>query len=320
MMKLDLEKLLLNIFQEDMLKNKEHTIFSQITMITIKSLMPNPALLGNTIDYNRFKEELELLELYKIESRKHRLVDIKGEEYFNYGDETIYARILPIIIANKEFSTIEEELIKNILYTTGDIASLLEWLFIGKLIFLMIEEREDILEELKQYIINLSQIEFLEEYGHMYKYDYLNSKINFEVNFERVKVSIITLFHGIDTGKFRYLKDLLGLLDGKEVNTRIGFIVEMSQIGKDISYDVDKSYERMASYIIKLRKSRIDPNDLKIKEYVLPDIFSFKEGEVFFHSLLNNCKVIKKEVKEGSLTSLVQTRAGMYLFKRDPIN
>ncbi len=38
----------------------------------------------------------------------------------------------------------------------------------------------------------------------------------------------------------------------------------------------------MNDYIFKLRKSRINPNDLVINEYILPDVFSFNEGEMFF--------------------------------------
>ncbi|MGO1469977.1 MAG: hypothetical protein ACTHW2_08140 [Tissierella sp.] len=320
MLKLDLEKLLLNIFQQDKMKSNKHTIFSQISMITIKSLIPSPENVGNFIDYNRFKEELKLLKLYKIEDKKHELINIKENVYFKYKDETIYARLIPIIISNKDYEIIEREVVKNILYTTGDIEVLLEWMFISKLIFLMIEENDNTLGELKEYIINLSQTGFLEKYGDKYLYDYLKPDLNFEVKFERVKVSIISLLHGIDMGKFKYLKDLLDIVDGKNAETMIGFIVEKSKLEEKVLYDIDKSYERMASYILKLRKSRIDPSDLKIKKYILPDIFSFKEGEMFFHSLLNNSRVIKKEVQENSLTSLVETRAGIYLFKRDPLN
>lgn len=320
MLKLDLQQLLLNVFSQDKVSNRKHTIISQLSMITIKSLMPSSEFRGNVIDYKRFKEELALLKYYKIEEEDLFFTDIDEELYFKYKDKTLYTRILPIIVANQDYNVVEEEVIKNILYTTGDIESLLEWLVISRCIFLIIEENENILEDLKQYIISISQIEFLGEYKDIYLYDVLKSDINFEVNFEKIRISLISLLHGVNLGKFKYLKDLLEVLVGQDSKTSIGNIIRNSNTGKEIDCDIESSYDRIAVYVLKLRKSRIDPDDLRIEEYILPDIFKFKEGEVFFHSLLNHSKVIKKEVKDNSLTSYIQTRAGMYLFKRDPFN
>lgn len=320
MPKLDLQKCLLNIFLEDKAKNKKHTIFSQLSMITIKSLIPSSEFAGNIIDYKRFKEELSLLKYYKIEEGECFLTDIDEEIYFKYKDKTLYTRIIPIILSNKDYNVIEKEVIKNILYTTGDIESLLEWLVISRCIFLIIEEEKNILDDLKQYVIDISQIEFLEKYKHLYLYDVLKSNINFEVNFEKIRVSLISLLHGIVLERFKLLKDILEVLNGEDSKTPIGNIIKNASIGKETDYEIEDSYEKIAIYVLKLRKSRIDPDDLRIKEYILPDIFKFKEGEVFFHSLLNRSKVIKKEVKDNSLTSYIQTRAGMYLFKRDPFN
>ncbi len=320
MLKLDLEKLLLNVFLEDKLRNNEHTIVSQLAIITIKSLMPSDKIRGNLIDYKRFKEELKLLSYYKIDEENLFQISVGREEYFNYKDKILYSRILPIIVANQDYKIIEEEVIKNIIYTSGNIETLLEWLAISKYIFLRLEKDENILENLKQYMINLSQREFLEKYRAEYLYDISKLDIKFEISFEKTRVALISLFHGIDSGKFKELKDILEILDSKNTETVIGNIIKNANIDKNIDIKIEDSYERMALYVLKLRKSRIDPEDLKIKEYILPDIFDFKEGEVFFHSLLNRSKVIKKEVKDKSLTSSIQTRFGMYLFKIDPFN
>lgn len=320
MMKFDLKNLLFNIFQEDKIENEKTTVISQLAIITIKSLMPSKLVEGNLIDYKRFKEELKLLRNYKIDPLNIFPIDIKENGYFTSKDQTLHARLIPIIIANKNWSVIEEEVIKNVLYTTGDVTTLLECLAISRSIFSSLQNEEDIAEDLKQYIINFSQKEFLEKYRAKYKYDVLESNINFEVVFERVRVSLISLLHGIDIGKFKTIKDVMEVLSGKDPKTSIGNIVMNANKDKSIEYDIDSSYKRMGEYILKLRNSRIDPDDLKIKEYQIPDVFQFKEGEVFFHSLLNQSKVIKKETKENSLISLIKTRAGMYLFKRDPFN
>ena len=320
MIKLDIESIILNIFKEDKMRNKENTVYSQLAMITIKSLIPSGEFIGNTIDYKRFGEEVKLLKCYNLDREGCFDANISKDLYFKYKDRTIYSRVLPIIVANNEYSIIEEEVIKNIIYTTGHVEILLEWLAISKTIFMILEGEEDVRESLKQYVINISQKDFLDKYKEKYRYDYAEEGFNFEVEFERARVFMISLLHDVDMVKFKALKDLLGLLNDKEGQTPIGKILEADKGRDDLLVDLDKTYENMASYILKLRKSRIDPNDLKIKEYILPDVFSFKEGEMFFHSLLNKAQVIKKEVKDDSLTSLVQTRAGMYLFKRDPFN
>nr|WP_300005101.1 hypothetical protein [Tissierella sp.] len=320
MIKLDLKSLLLNIFQEDKSKNEAHTVFSQLAMITIKSLMPSDKTIGNTIDYKRFEEELKLLRYYKLDAYNHFKRNLDETEYFNYKDKTLYSRILPIILSNKDYGIVEEEVIKNIIYTTGNIETLLEGLTISKVLFLAIEDGQNLLEALKQYIINLSQVEYLEKYRDLYQYDLLKNDVNFEVSFERERVSLITLLHGIDMGKFKDVKDILKVLEGEEAKTSLGRIIFNSIKEKPLEYDMEDSYERMGDYILKLRNSRIDPDALKIERYELPDIFKFEEGEVFFHSLLNHSKVIKKETKDDSLISLIQTRAGMYLFNRDPFN
>lgn len=320
MVKIDLEKLLLNIFWEDKIENKQNTIMSQMAMITIKSLMPNKIELGNRIDYKRFSEELKLLKEYKIDNGNNLLLDVDKDLYYNYKDETIQSRVLPLIISNTDYEIIEDEVIRNVLFTTGDIETLLEWIVVSRYLFLTIEQEENIPENLKEYIINFSQIDFLEKHKDYYRYDIFDSKTNYEVDFEKSRVAMISLLHGADMGKYKILKDLLGILDGKDAITSLGKIFVNAYENKDVDYDLDKNYKRMGAYIIKLRKSRIDPKDLEIKEYILPDVFKFKNDEVFFHSLLNTSKVIKKEIKEKSLTSLIQTRAGMYLFKRDPLD
>lgn len=320
MIKVDLNRLMVNVFKEDKFRNGENTIFSQLAIITIKSFLPDCKIVGNKVDYKRFHEELKLLKYYKIEKENHILLGISEKDYFTYKDKTIYSRLLPIIISNTDFEILEDQVIKNILLTTGDVESLLEALAISKLIYMLINGQVKPLEDLKQYIINFSQVGYLEKHKKYYLFDCLKENRNFEINFEKTKVSLITFFHGIDLGKFRFLSDLIGVLEGKSSKTSIGMIIEKTIKEEGINCQIDESYVRIASYLLKLRKSRINPDDLKLKEYILPDIFSFKEGEVFFHSLLNNSKVIKKEVKDGTLTSLVETRGGMYLFKRDPFN
>lgn len=320
MIVLDLEGLVPNIFNEDIKTNNRNTYISQMTILTIKSLLPMKDEVGNQIDYKRFKEELKLWKGYCVGENISLLCaldTLNNKEYFTYFDETFYTRLLPIVISNNDFKIIEEELIKNILYFSGNLPNLFEWLVIGLIVYLLINKDKDIIGNLKEYIINFSQIEFIDQYKGCFPIEADAIPNDFKISFEKERISLLSILNGIHSSKYPYLNDLLAVLDGKEPSTSIGKIIYNScnYVGLD---SVDMFYMSMSKYLLKLRKGRIDIEDLKIREYILPDIFSFNEGDVFFHSLLNHSKVLKKEVKAGGLTSLITTKSGNYLFKRDP--
>lgn len=308
MIVLDLEGLVPNIFFEDMHMNNKNTCISQLTILTIKSLLPMKDKVGNEIDYQRFEEELKLWKEYCIGGDMSLL---------NILDETFYTRVLPIVVSNNDFEIIEEELIKNILYFSANLQNLFEWLIIGLVVHLLANKDEDLIGSIKEYIINFSQVEFIDMYEGYFPIEVASIPKDFRISFEKEKIILLNILNGIHSTRYVYLNDLLAILDGEEPNTPIGRIVYNSS--NDNSLDkVDGFYMSMSQYLLKLRKGRIDVEGLRIKEYILPDVFSFKEGDVFFHSLLNHSKVIKKEVKTNGLTSLITTKSGNYLFKRDP--
>lgn len=319
MIVLDLEELVPNVFNEDTNINNKSTYISQLTILTIKSLLPMEDEVGNEIDYKRFEEELKLWKEYCIGenlSLLNTLDALDNNVYFNYFDETFYTRLLPIVVSNNDFKIIEEELIKNILYFSGNLQNLFEWLIIGLIVYLLINSGKDIIGRLKEYIINFSQIEFIDKYKGCFSVEVEDIPNDFRISFEKEKICLLNMLNGIHSSNYTYLNDLLSILEGEEPSTPIGRIVYNSC--NDIGLDkVDPFYMSLSKYLLKLRKGRIDIDDLKIKEYVLPDIFGFSEGDVFYHSLLNHSKVIKKEVKANGLTSLITTKSGNYLFKRD---
>lgn len=320
MIVLDIEGIIPNIIIEDLGLNNKNTYISQLTILTIKSLLPMEDAVGNKIDYKRFKEELKLWQKYSI-GENISLLDALGvpdhSNYMDYFDETFYTRLLPIIISNTDFYIFKEETIKNILYFSGNIQNLFEWLLIGIVIYSLMAKDEDMVSSLKEYIINFSQKEFMDQYKGYFRIEIERVSNDFKISFEKERICLLNILNGIKSTKYPYLQDLLGVLEGKEPSTSIGRIIYNSCNGIRMG-KMDRLYINMNNYILKLRKGRIDIEDLKIKEYILPDVFSFKEGEVFFHSLLNHSKVIKKEAKAGSLTSLISTKSGNYLFKRDP--
>lgn len=312
MIVLDLERLVANIFLEDIRINNRSTHISQLTILTIKSLLPLEEAVGNKIDYKRFDEEIKLWKEYCVGE------DVNND-YFSCYDETFYTRLIPIIISNNDFEICEEELIKNILYFSGDVNNLFEWMLVGLGIYLLINNEEDLIGSLKEYIINFSQIEFMDKYKEYFPIEKENLPKDLKITFEKERITLLNILNGIKNQKYLYLQDILSIVDGKDPSTPIGRIVYQSCNDSNID-KVDTFYMSMNKYLLKLRKGRIDLKDLEIKDYILPDIFSFEEGDVFFHSLLNHSKVLKKEVKHGALTSLISTKSGNYLFKRGPSN
>lgn len=316
---INIEKLLISLFNEDYSTNREFSYISQLAVITIKSLMPMKNEEAVRIDYTRFIEELKLW-LYYRNGENSSLLNIQGkidkDIYWNNEDNSTVSRIIPLLLANNKYEIIEEETIKNLIFTTGNLELLFESLSIVYLLYLVIQKEEDIIYKLKQMIIGFAQINFLNKYEKLYRLSIRECPQNFKVEFERKKISLLNSLNGINNGKYENLLDCLDVIEKKEPKTSIGNIVYNFLYKRDIECNLPKFYMELTEYIIKLRKSRIDPKYLEIKEYILPDIFSFKEEDVFFHSLLKESKVIKKEVKDNAFTSLVQTRTGMYLFKK----
>jgi hypothetical protein len=315
--KISLEKLVLSLFSEDYTINSGYSYQSQIALLTIKSLIPSMEDLGVRMDYKRFREEIELWIHYRVKDNDS-LLNIERSDsdiYWKEKDDSIFSRIIPILLANQDYDISEEEIIKNILFTNGNLQSLFETISISYLINLIINKEENVLDKLKEKIIGFGQLDFLDKYEDSYMFSLNNYPNNYQVDFEKEKIHLISLLNGIPINGYSYLLDCINVLDKKEGNTFIGKIL-YDFLYEEVEYNLPNFYINMADYILKLRKSRIDPTQLQIKEYILPDVFSFNEGEVFFHSLLKESRIIKKEAKNNIFTSLVQTKTGIYLFKK----
>lgn len=312
------KNLIENIFIEDYELHGKYTYISQIAILTMKSLIPSIDDVAVKINYKRFSEELRLWRDYRLGDNPSilNLETMDPNIYWNEKDDSIGSRIIPIVVANQNYEMIEEEVIKNILFTSGNINQMFEYTSISYILYLMINKETDLMGKLKEKIIGFGQVDFLEKYVRSYRIPLDHYPGNYKVDFEKDKIYIINLLNGVDNGKYKYLSDFIGVLENNEGKTLIGKAIFKFLYENNREHSLPNFYSNMANYLINLRKSRIDPKDLEIKEYILPDIFSFKEGDVFFHSLLRDSKIIKKEARNHILTSTVQTRAGIYVFKK----
>lgn len=307
----------------------------EIMIITIKSLKPSQKDNGNIIDYKRFVSELDLWKSYRHGMNRNLLASIDhrfDENYFTGIDESIYSRISVITMANQDWETIKSQVIKSVLFTSGNIEVTLECLMLARLLFLILRDKnydyDDLLSSLKNEIINFSQEELMDCEKH-YRRPRESYGKNYKIEFERMRINLISLLNEVDMGgNFLVFKTCLDILkdeeddDGRErldLEETSNFFIGGLQalvLGEVKSKEIKdvRFLESLSTYIARLRKGRIDLDDLKIKSDDLPDVFDYKEGDMFSHPLLNRSQIIYKGEREGFEMAYVKTQTGIYRF------
>lgn len=322
---MDLERViypLMAIFNEDIKKNNGPSHITDIIVLTIKSLVPSEEAVRVDIDYTRYGEEIKLWQHYRHgenPSLMNILDEIDSNIYWNGKDDTLYYRLLPIILSNTDLDAVKQEVIKNILFTTGNIEVLIEGLLLSKLVYNLIQGKGNILNELKEEVINFSQIEFLEKYREFFRIPLEEYNGKYPIEFEQCKIYALNILNQSFAQRFMTLKDCLKILLNKgKASTCFGKSIEFHvDINNHNEFKLDSYYYELGNYIYNLRSGRINPKLLKIQEYHLPDIFKFQEGEVFYHSLLNKSKVIKRQNLNGKTIVYLKTKSGIYRFIND---
>lgn len=317
-----IENFLLNIFNI-LNEKKDKKYISEITVLTIKSLMPLQEDIGTKIDYERLNMEMELWYYYRHGGNPSLLNSIESfsrEGYLNDIDDSIVIRISPVVFSNSQWEIAKKEILKNILYTTGNVEKILEGVLLSQILFLMINDEKDIILKLKEEIISFSQVNFLEEYSNFFRISVDEYFKNFSINFERNRIEIIGLLNGIKSNKFKVLEESLLVAKDNYIEEDFHIFAKgLYWMKNNICLDEKESskfYKDLCHYIWSLNKGRIDPEVLTIEKYYLPDIFSFNEGDEFYHSLLNRCKVLKKENVSEDIIVYLDTKSGTYRFKK----
>src|SRR5699024_8446232 len=100
-----------------------------------------------------------------------------------------------IILANQRYEIIEDEIIKNILFISGNIESLLEWMLVGKFLHLILNNEDNIIDELKEYIINISQVDFLNSYKDFYRFKLDERLKYYNIEFDRTRINLICIIN-----------------------------------------------------------------------------------------------------------------------------
>lgn len=301
------------------------TYIVEIMIITIKSLVPDEFHHGSVIDYKRFNEELKLWYNYRHGENDSLLGCLDNDEktYWEYDDDSISSRIAPIVFVNEDWKVARREILKNILYTSGSIFSVFEGLALSRLLFVLISNPaisfDELISLIKEEIVCFSQKDFIMEHSADFRFSLDTYKGNYIIEFERKRIELLNTLNGINVGlKFTTLKESLNILREKEGHILPSFFfggIRGLKAGCENTSIKDEDFIRnLCSFLAKLRKGRITAKSLLVDKYVLPDVFQYNEGELFFHSLLRKCQVIKKINTSDTIISLIRTKSGIYRF------
>ncbi len=303
------------------------TYIVEIMIITIKSLIPNEIHHGTVIDYKRFDEELKLWYYYRHGENNSLLGSLYNEEraYWEYEDDSIFSRIIPIVFSNGDWTVAKREVLKNILHTSGNIFAVFEGLALSKLLFVLINNpknnNDDIISQVKEEIVCFSQKDFIREYSVNFKFGLDTYKGNFIIDFERRRIDLLNTLNSINiSSKYDTLKQSLNILEGQGENTLpkffLGGLRGLRSVYENTPIKDEEFIKSLCSFLSKLRKGRITIESLQIDKYILPDVFQYKEGDVFFHTLLKKCQVVKKIDDSEKIISFIRTKSGIYKFRK----
>lgn len=301
------------------------TYIVEIMIITIKSLVPYESSHGSVIDYERFGEELKLWYYYRHGENNCLLGSLNNDEkaYWEYEDDSMLARITPIIFANEDWEVARSEILKSILYTSGKILSVFEGLALSKLLFILIANPsisyDDLTSKIKEEIICFSQKDFINEHSNNFRFSLDSYEGNYIIEFERRRIELLSTLNGANNGmRYRILKQSLNILEGQEdcglSSFFLGGLNGLKSNCEGVLLKDEDFIKNLCSFLEKLRKGRIAAESLKIDKYILPDVFQYKEGELFFHTLLKKCQVIRKINEPERIISFIRTKSGIYRF------
>ena len=307
------------IILDKSLRENKVTHRTELFIISLKSLLPSEDEEAVRINYDRYNREFLLWKYYRESSNEvldNILFRFDESIYWKKHDDSIVYRAIPIVFTNKNYDSLYKEVVKNVLYTTGNLNTIIETILIAKMIYLLLNKYENITELLKEEVINLNQKEFLEDFSNFFRVDLENYDGVFQIDFEKAKILGLNILNGIESPMMKDFSRLYSIYDEEKekllvLESMIKNIDEEDYMETDIEY-----FNDLGKYLYNIRKSRINPKSLIINDYKMPDVFEYKKGEWFDHSLLNKCQVIDKKVIDDLLYVKLKTKSGIYNFRK----
>ncbi|MCC5909323.1 MAG: ADP-ribosylglycohydrolase family protein [Clostridiaceae bacterium] len=326
----------------------QYSYITELTLITIKSLRDDAKDFKVTIDYKRLYEELKLWRYYRHGNPENIISKLAATN--NYYKSDFYwkdtrghsiSRIIPILLANKNFHSAEVEIYKNVLYLNRHPQVLLTALLLARTVFILLEkgfcEKETLVQELKDYIIGFKWQE-LDPNNDLSK--------SYSIQFEKEKVQYIMSLDRIlwmsNKGRekwdsqaiyikalknFYKLQDELEILEHEDVPREdwkevlaISYGlwgVNQKEFLQDTNPIKDQEFiHSMGQYLHKLRTYKINR-----KPYIRPeehiDIFNLQKDDHVHHPLLSTTKVKERVETSGVIQLFLSTKSGTYTFVKE---
>lgn len=199
----DIQNTVLAGFQDE-LKSRTPTYLYEMFMMTLRSIYPDVESDSNEVNYERFSEEIKLWRYYRRggnEALNELVLRGKKTDLF---EESSFARVIPIFLANQELDKAIKVAFKNIFYTTENIDCIFSAISFGvllsnKLNGLSMTESFDVL---KESVISFRTVEFLKD----------TNKANDNIYLIKIESKKIEIIQTIDRFVSKYL-ELVSLKD-----------------------------------------------------------------------------------------------------------
>jgi len=316
---------------------------TQLMLINCKCLIDNKDKRRVLVDYRRMIEEIKLWKHYRCGTplnyiNKIRLGKKYYEDEFYWNDKRgeAFSRIFPIILANKNFNAAQEEVYKNIIYINRHPQVVLSGLLLLRTTYFLLNntiiEKEELINELKNYLINLQLLKLEEcinkQVPNNYKIKFEQEKINYLIDLDRVKdIKSYRLFNSNSKDIFiaslinfleLYLnqEDMSKIFESQEKEIYVityGLLALVKKAGKvNINTIKDADFiKNMDEYLLKLSEYEVSRVPFeKIDNEV--DLFSLNKGTILKHPLLNNIRIKDKNQFDNYIELIIESKSGEY--------
>jgi len=317
---------------------------TQLLIINCKCFVDSKEKGRVLIDYTRMAEEIKLWQYYRCGTPSNYTCKLdSGRDYytgdFYWKDKRgeAFSRVVPIILVNKNFIAAQEEAYKNIIYVNRHPQVILTGLLLLRTVYLLMEnviiKREELIDKLKDYLVNL-QLSKLEGESEKklrpnYKIEFEQEKINYLIDLDRIKTAgsystatsyskDIFLLALVNFFKLYNGKDIIGLrqCDQKEVYAIIYALLALVKRTDKVKIDEIKDFtfiKSMNEYLFKLREYEIGREFFKNEDKRV-DLFALQEKTTVRHPILNNIIIKDRMESKNHIELIVGSKTGDHRF------
>lgn len=252
-------------------------LYYQFFIVGMKSMILSEEKIGAFYNEAKLRQELNLLREYitSIDSVRNIL---------KHDDKSVFLLLLPSIMMNKDWQAIIDNtvIIFNVcaldysrLIKFQLLASIISDFFIGKNIYLHDCISDEIIDDSKNKLIDISIRDS------NVKLAYSISKIDL-LKYEQSRITTIDLLNKRRINELTYLN----LID-EYINLEMKF--------NDMTDDEKKRVDSFSKFIIKMRNGRLNPRLMKYDLQAKPTFKGYMTSNKFSHPIMGVCEIYKRD-------------------------